>query len=139
MIIIDATDMIAGRLATVVAKKALLGEKISIINAEKAILTGNKEWILKRFQQKRNLGAPLIGPYFPKQSDRILKRIIRGMLPYKQAKGRTAFENIKCYVGVPEEFTGKEASKIENASIEKLPNTKFVQIGEISRLIGAKQ
>ena len=48
--IIDATNMIAGRIATHIAKKALLGEDIVILNSEKAVLTGNKDWLLSRFQ-----------------------------------------------------------------------------------------
>lgn len=137
--IIDATNMIAGRIATVAAKKALLCEEVIIINSEKAVLTGTKAWLLSRFQQKRNHGAALVGPYFPKKSERIMKRIIRGMLPYKESKGREAFARVKCYIGVPAEYEGKETQTIQGASVSKLPNTKYVELGELSKLIGAKQ
>lgn len=138
MKIIDATNKIAGRIATYVAKQALLGDDIIIINADKAIISGNKKWILQRFQQKRAMGAPLIGPYFPKRSDRILKRIIRGMLPYKQEKGKNAFDKIKCYVGEPSEFKDK-IIKDSISTIDKLPNARFMFLKDVSKLIGAKQ
>ena len=91
------------------------------------------------FQQKRNHGAALIGPYYPKNSDRIVKRMIRGMLPYKQEKGSQALARILCYDGVPSELADKEMTEIKGASINKLPSTKYVQLGVLSKLIGAKQ
>ena len=41
-IVIDATNATMGRLASYVAKQALLGKQIAIVNSEKAIITGNK-------------------------------------------------------------------------------------------------
>jgi large subunit ribosomal protein L13 len=139
MIIINATNLIAGRIATFAAKQPLLGQEISIVNAENAVMTGNRDWILARFKQKRDHGAPLIGPYYPKQSDRILKRMIRGMLPYKQKKGDIALKMIKCYIGTPNEFANKDTQDIKGASIDKLPTVKYMKLSEISKLIGAKQ
>jgi len=70
--IIDATNLILGRMATYVAKLALEGEKISVVNCSKAVVSGNKKQILKRFKQKRDMGAPLKGPYFPRYPERIV-------------------------------------------------------------------
>ncbi|MFT4311519.1 MAG: 50S ribosomal protein L13 [Candidatus Woesearchaeota archaeon] len=135
--IINAQDMIVGRLGTVVAKKALQGEEVSIVNAEKAVITGKKDQILARFKQKRQLGAPLIGPHFPKTSERILKRMIRGMLPYKKPRGREAFERIKCYKGIPKQFEGKKMETIEGAHVDKT-NARYITIQEVSKQLGAK-
>ena len=68
MTVIDAKDLVLGRLATAVAKRALLGESIDIVNCEKAIITGNKKTILKRYQQRRDRGIPTKGPFFPRRS-----------------------------------------------------------------------
>ena len=38
----DAEQMIVGRLGAKVAKAALLGEDVIIVNAEKAVITGDK-------------------------------------------------------------------------------------------------
>ena len=38
--IIDATDLVLGRMANQVAKRLLQGEEIQIVNAEKAIVSG---------------------------------------------------------------------------------------------------
>ena len=136
--IIDGTDLILGRLGTVVAKKALLGEKIDIVNCEKIVVTGDKKVVLARFKQKKDMGAPLVGPYFPRLADRLVRRSIRGMLPYKRGAGKDAFTNIMCYIGVPEEFKGKKLETIKEANVSKLPNMKYVRMGDISRFLGMK-
>ena len=40
--IIDAKDLIAGRMGAFVAKQLLLGETVDIVNAEKAVISGKK-------------------------------------------------------------------------------------------------
>ena len=134
--IIDAKELIVGRMATDVAKKAMLGEKIDIVNCDKAVITGRKEEILEKFKAKRERGIPLKGPYYPRTSDRIVRRIIRGMLPYKQEKGRNAFKNVMCYIGVPDKFKGQELTTNDNANVSRLKNIRFLTIGEISRFLG---
>ena len=42
-IVIDANELILGRLATQVAKKLLLGVEVQIINCEKAVISGTKK------------------------------------------------------------------------------------------------
>ena len=136
--IIDAKNLILGRMASFAAKKALLGEKIDIINAEESVITGDRKWILAHQIQKRDRGIPLKGPYFQRNADRFVKRTIRGMLPYKKPKGRKAYDNIKCYVGVPENLKGKAAETIQSANIIKVPNVKFIKVKELCRLLGGK-
>lgn len=131
-IFVDATNTIAGRLASFVAKKALLGYKVNVVNSEKAIITGSKEKILEDFINKLRLGRGVQkGPKISRTPDRILRRIIRGMLPWKRTRGREAFRRIKCFVGVPEAFKDKEILKLETKKIR----TKYITIGELSRLV----
>lgn len=137
MIVIDATDLILGRLAAYVSKQALLGETINIVNAEKAVITGKPESILAAQKRKREMGAPLIGPYYPRMPERIVKRAIRGMIPYKRPRGKEAFARIKCYNGVPEELKKEKMHTFANMNIEK-SRAKYVTIEEISRHFGAR-
>jgi len=130
--IIDAADMIVGRMGTVVAKKALLGETIDIVNCEKAIITGKRSFLISEFNRRQNLGT-FKGPFLPKMPDRFVKRIIRGMLPYKNERGLKAFKRIKCHIGVPDEFNGKEMSRIKEAHISKVKNLDYMNIAEICR------
>lgn len=133
--IIDATDLIVGRIATIAAKKALLGEKIDIINCEKAVMTGRSDSIIEKFKKKVKRGIPAQGPFTHRKPDRIVRRIIRGMLPYRQHKGREAFKRVMCYIGVPEDLKGKKAETIKEADISKITYLKYLTIEEISELL----
>ena len=136
--IIDATDAIAGRLSTVVAKKAILGEKIDIINSEKALISGPAENTYAAWKQKFDRGIPSKGPFIRRRPDQLLRRIIRGMLPYKQGKGEKAYKNIICHIGVPEEFKGKEAITLKEAHIRRLSIDKYATLEEISKHLGGR-
>ncbi len=133
--IIDAQNLIAGRLASQAVKKALLGEEVNIVNAEKAIITGAKKDIMKKYEAQRDRGEPFHGPFLPKTPDRFLKRMIRGMLSYKQGKGRTAFKRIKCYKGIPEGFQNKSFETITKANVSKIQNLKYMTIEQICQML----
>jgi large subunit ribosomal protein L13 len=137
MIVIDATDLVLGRMAAYAAKQALLGETISIVNAEKAVITGRPEMVLAQQKRKRDMGAPLIGPYYPRMPERIVKRTIRGMLSHKNPRGKDALARIKCYCGVPDALRNEKAQTFEHMNVHK-KHVKYVSIAEISRHFGAK-
>ncbi len=138
MTIIDADGLIMGRLASTVAKKLLAGEKIDIINAEKAVISGSKVTTLKEYDETLKRGKPEFGPYFPKRPDRILKRTVRGMLPYKRARGKDAMSRLKVYVGIPMELKDKESVRIAEASMDRLSSNKYLRLGDVSVKLGAK-
>jgi len=128
--IIDGKNAIMGRLASYAAKEALKGEEIVILNCNEIIITGNKEFIQKDFHEKRSkMGHGQRGPKHLRAGDRIVKRVIRGMLPnYREGRGREAFQRIKCYVGIPKEF--EHAKKIVGGKEEKI---KFSKVGEFTK------
>jgi large subunit ribosomal protein L13 len=138
MKIIDASNKILGRLATRVAKDLLLGETIVIVNSEKAVITGPKARVLAMYKQRRERGIPTRGPFFPKRPDMILKRTIRGMLPYKQEKGDAALKRLTCYVSVPSEFEGKEFAELKGADVSQSSSEKYVALATISKQLGAQ-
>jgi len=138
MQIIDATDTILGRMASYVAKRVLEGEEIVIVNCEKVIVSGNKENIFKEYKEKRDRGDRYKGPFYPRMPDRIVRRVIRGMLPYKTERGRKALSRVKTFIGVPQEYDGKEFVRLDNIKRENLKDMKYVYLYEISDYLGAK-
>ncbi|MFP3254984.1 MAG: 50S ribosomal protein L13 [Thermoplasmata archaeon] len=136
MKVIDATDHVLGRLSSRVAKMLLEGEEIVIINAEKSVVTGNKEFIYRDYLQKWQRGSVRKGPHYPRMPDRILRRTVRGMLPFKTSHGREAYRRLKVFIGVPENIDIKNAEKIEDAIYKKIRNK--VTLADISRYLGAK-
>ncbi len=138
MKIYDAENHILGRFASIIAKSLLKGEKIVIVNSEKAVLSGNPESKVEFYFERIRRGDPIHGPFFPKQPNEILRRTVRGMLPWDRTKGREAFKNLKVYVGVPEEFKNKTFEKIAVADASRL-KTKYITLEEISFAVGGKK
>ena len=68
----------------------------------------------------------------------LVKRTIRGMLPFKRARGREAFKNIKCHVGVPDNLKNEKYVMVESAGSEKL-GADYLKVKDICRAIGGKQ
>ena len=132
-LIVDARDCILGRVASEVAQRALDGERVAVVNAEDAVITGSEDDVMGTFEKRAELGSDR-GPYYPKRPDRIFKRTIRGMVPYKSTRGREAFENIRVYVGNPYD---EEGEVLEGTSLDRLSNIKFLHLGEVSENLGA--
>ena len=77
-----------------------------------------------------------LGPKYPRRPDDIFRRTVRGMLPYRKAHGRTAYKNLKVNVGVPVELEGQETVEVKEAQPKNI--TKSMQLGTVSKLLGAK-
>jgi len=133
-VVVDARDCIMGRVASKVAERAMNGETIAVVNAERAVITGSEDQITEKFKKRVDLGSDR-GPAYPRRPDGIFKRAIRGMVPYKETKGREAFENVAVYVGNP--YDDDDAELLEGTSLDRLSNIKFVQLDDLSESIGA--
>jgi len=138
MIILDANNQVLGRLAAYAAKQALLGEKIEIVNSEKAVITGTKQNVLARYKAKRSRGDPFHGPFISRNPEALLRRTIRGMLPHKQVKGLAAYKRVHCHKGIPEVYNGKEFKTVKGTDVSKMSNLKFMTLGEVSKLLGGR-
>ena len=137
-IIIDASNLILGRLASAAAKMALENKNVVIVNCEKCVITGSEKHILERYKKKRKMGDYTHGPFFPRMPDKIVRRAVRGMVNYKSDRGAKAFKRVRAYIGVPNEYQGKEITTIESADIKKVKSAKFITMERISKELGAK-
>ena len=132
-LVVDAKDCIVGRVASQVAERALDGERVAVLNTERAVITGSEEQLIEKYRTRRENGSDR-GPYYPKRPDMIAKRSIRGMLPYKRPHGREAFDRVRVYLGDPDDEDGEI---IEGTSLDRLSNTDFVELGEVVAKLGA--
>lgn len=135
---IDAENLILGRLAAMAAKKALLGDKVEIINCEKAVVSGNRSYLIARYLRRKKMGTHRKGPFYFTKPDMFVKRTIRGMLPHRQHKGRVALKNIKCHIGVAHGLNKSEYHSIESANVTKLRSTRYVYVSELCKMMGGK-
>ncbi len=140
MMIIDGEGCVLGRLASITSKNLLEGEEVVIINAEKIMLTGNKDWAYAKYKQRvdrASISNPRdLGPKYPRRPDDIFRRTVRGMIPYRKAHGRAAYKNLKVNVGIPKELEGQEVVEIKEAQPRNIQ--KSMELGTISKLLGAK-
>lgn len=136
--VIDASGLLVGRLATYAARAALHGKDVAVINCEHAVISGRRRTTIEEWKRRFVQGVPRKGPYIHRYPDRMVRRIIRGMLPYKAPRGRAAFERTMCYIGVPAEFKGVETVKFDDAQASKLPNTRAMTIGQLCKELGGE-
>lgn len=138
--IIDGEGRVLGRLASVVSKKLLEGEQITVLNADKILISGTKEWAYQKYKQRidrASISNPRrMGPKYPRRPDDIFLRTVRGMIPYKKSRGREAFKALKVYVGVPPEFQDAELSEIPETQPKNI--IKSIELGKVSQLLGSK-
>ncbi|BDZ71728.1 50S ribosomal protein L13 [Methanobacterium petrolearium] len=138
--IVDGEGLVLGRLASTVSKKLLAGERVTVLNAEKIIISGNRDWAYAKYKQRvdrASISNPRrMGPKYPRRPDDIFRRTVRGMLPHKQHKGREALKGLRVHVGIPQEFEKEEINEIKEAQPKNI--SKSVELGKISKLLGAK-
>jgi len=129
--IIDGTNLILGRLASIVAKRALLGDEIVIVNCDKVVITGTKDNVFEEYKVKTNRGNPFKGPFFPKIPDRIVRRTIRSMLPYRKPRGREAYKRVMCYLGIPKKYEKEKLETIKQASAQELKRYRYINLDKV--------
>jgi large subunit ribosomal protein L13 len=136
--LINADGLILGRMASNVAKKLLNGEKIIIVNAEKAIISGKKKSKVAEAKEFLEVGAPRRGPFHYRRPDRIMRKTVRGMLPFKKPKGKTALKKLKVFISVPEDLKDQQMITLKEAQAEKLKGPYFT-LAELAKEIGWNQ
>ncbi len=134
--VIDATNLILGRMAAKAAKQSLQGGAITIVNCEKAVVTGSRKSLFESYAKKFGVGQVNQGPYFPRRPDMLVRRTIRGMLPRKKPKGRAAFERVRCHIGMPANIKSEDAKTIPEASVERIKKASYITVNELCRHLG---
>ncbi|HEY3095056.1 MAG TPA: 50S ribosomal protein L13 [Nitrososphaera sp.] len=140
-IVVDATNCIAGRMCSHVSKLLLQGNRVAIVNAEKAMLSGNNRLktieLYKEHLEINSVTNPIHGPFHPRRPDTILSKMVRGMVPKRKSSGTVAFKRLRVYIGVPEEMKSTKVESFSDSKITK-PEAYYISVGEIAKQIGWK-
>ncbi|SRR3989344_4035860 len=139
MKVYNGEGQVLGRLGARVAKDILLGEEVRIVNSEKVVISGNK--VLTLAKEKQRLlwkGHPMRSQKHSRLPYLLVKRAIRGMLPWKTPRGKEAYHRLLCYNGLPAEFAHQSLIALEKNSFKKLPSLKYTTVGEVCKLLGGK-
>ena len=139
-IVVDVSSCIAGRVCSRVSKLLLQGNRVTIINSEKAMISGNRYKTIDDYKKRLEVSSitnPIHGPYHPRRPDRILTKMVRGMTPRKKSSGISAFRRLRVYIGIPVEFRSNEIKIFDDTKITK-PELYYITIGDIAKQIGWK-
>lgn len=111
MQVIDGNHLILGRASSRIAKSLLQGEEVHLVNAEKLIIIGNPQQIVEKYLQRRRIqhkGTPEFSPVWSKVPHMLVRRIVRGMLPWKSSHGKEAFRRLRVYSGNPKNLANPQ-------------------------------
>ncbi|MCL2871094.1 MAG: 50S ribosomal protein L13 [Coriobacteriia bacterium] len=126
-VLVDATDMVLGRLATRVAEILKgktkpqytphidVGDFVVVINAEKIRLTGNKAADKSYFSHSGYPGGLKEVSFermLEKHPERIIEKAVKGMLP-KNSLGRSMGKKLKVYAGPEHPHVAQNPQAIE--------------------------
>lgn len=139
-ILLDAQDTMLGRLASIVAKQALEGRMVHVVNVEKILISGNRRHVIeasKKFLEVGSVINPEHGPIHPRRPDNIFKRVVRGMLPWRKPRGKDAFRRIRAYHGFPESLRKTQTFDVSKAKATR-PSSFYVTLGDLARELGWK-
>uniref|UniRef100_T1J6X9 Large ribosomal subunit protein uL13 n=1 Tax=Strigamia maritima TaxID=126957 RepID=T1J6X9_STRMM len=142
-IVIDARGHLLGRLAAIVAKTILTGQRVVVVRCEGINISGNffrNKMKYLAFLRKRCNVNPARGPFHFRAPSKIFWRTVRGMVPHKTARGAEALRRMKMYDGVPPPYDKKKRMVVPSAlRILRLhPRRKYCYLGRLSHEVGWK-
>ena len=134
-ILIDAEDVVVGRLATFVAMRLRgkhrpdytphidCGDNVIIINADKVYFTGNKRSDKVYYRHtgyagglKETTAAKVLDGRFP---DRVMRKAVQRMLPKESPLARKQLSNLRVYAGSEHEHTAQNPEVIDFKSLSE--------------------
>jgi len=138
-IVVDATNHIAGRLSSNVAKLLKQGHRVSIVNCEKIMYSGTRTNLIKEYREFLEINSiinPKHGPVHYRRPDTIISKMIRQMLPHdRKPSGKESIKRLRAYIGSPKELKSFEKIQFEKAKIKKSASN-YTTMGELCRVIG---
>ena len=135
---VDAKDCIAGRMCSHISKLLLKGHHVRVVNAEKSRISGNRYKTIEIYKEYLEIASntnPIHGPFHPRKPDKIITRMVRGMLPKRKSSGLTALKRLRVYISIPPELKNTKLETFEDSKIRK-PASYFITLGELSKQIG---
>ncbi len=137
-LVVNGAGCIAGRVCSHVSKLLLKGNRVTIVNAEKAMLSGQRNRTIQLYKEHLEINSatnPIHGPFHPRRPDRILTKMVRGMMPKRKASGIEAFKRLRVYISIPDQLKNSTMESFEDSKITK-PVSYYITIGDLAKEIG---
>jgi large subunit ribosomal protein L13Ae len=143
-IVIDGKGHLLGRLASIVSKQILSGQKVQVVRCEEINVSGSffrNKLRYHAYLNKRHLVNPKkSGPFHFRAPSRILYKAIRGMVPHKTSRGAAALTRLALFEGVPP-AQDKVKKMVVPAALRVLrlkPGRKYCTVGRLGHEFGWK-
>ncbi|MCJ1442617.1 MAG: 60S ribosomal protein L16B [Stictis urceolatum] len=162
VVVVDGKGHLLGRLASIVAKQLLNGQKVVVVRCEALNISG--EFFRAKLPQMRvgfwayaDLNDTPVkyhaylrkmtrynptrgGPFHFRAPSRIFYKTVRGMMPHKTARGAAAMERLKVFEGVPPPYDKKKRMVVPQALrvLRLKPGRKYCTVGRLSHENGWK-
>merc|ERR1712127_495501 len=140
-VVIDGRGHLFGRLASIIAKEILNGQKVVVVRCEDINFSGSlyrAKLKYANFKRKATNSNPSHGPFHYRAPSKILWRGIRGMVPHKTARGAAALDRLKAFEGIPHPFDRKKRMVVPQALkvLRLRPERRFCRLGDLSHEYG---
>ncbi|KAL0821730.1 hypothetical protein ABMA28_005155 [Loxostege sticticalis] len=142
-IVIDGRGHLLGRLAAVIAKVLLEGNKVVVVRCEQLNISGNffrNKLKFMSFLRKRCNVNPARGPFHFRAPSKILWKTVRGMIPHKTERGKDALRRLRSYDGCPPPYDSRRRVVVP-AALRVFclkPGRKYCHVGRLSHEVGWK-
>jgi len=140
LIVVDATNCIAGRMCSRISKLLLNGNRVTVINAEKSMISGNRYKNIEEYKEHLEINSvtnPIHGPFHPRRPDTIITKMVRGMVPKRKTSGIEAFKRLRVYIGTPKDLDNVKVESFEDTKITR-PESYYITMGDVAKQIGWK-
>jgi large subunit ribosomal protein L13 len=139
-IVVDGSNCISGRLCSKVSKLLLQGNRVSVVNAEKVMVSGNKYEVIESYKKRLEVSSvtnPINGPFHPRRPDTIITKMIRGMVPKRKSSGIQSFKRLRVYIGIPDELKNSTMKTFDDAKITR-QESYYISMSDVAKQIGWK-
>merc|ERR1712232_12324 len=142
-ILIDGRGHLYGRLASIVAKELLAGQKIIVVRCNEMCISGSlvrNRVKYAQFRNKRMNTNPSHGPFHFKAPAKMFWRTVRGMVNQKTARGQAALGRLSTVDGIPHPYDEMKR-RVVPAALKVLrlkPFRNFTVLGELADSVGWK-
>ncbi|CAG8638594.1 4345_t:CDS:2 [Paraglomus occultum] len=143
VVVVDGKGHLLGRLASIVAKQILSGQRVVIVRAEEINVSGSffrNKIKYHKYLRKRMIVNPSRGPFHFRAPSRIFYKAIRGMVSHKTPRGAAALGRLKIFEGIPPPYD-KQKRMVVPAALRVLrlrPGRRYTNLGKISTEVGWK-
>ncbi|KAI9145781.1 60S ribosomal protein L16 [Paraphysoderma sedebokerense] len=143
VVVIDAKGHLLGRLASIVSKQILSGQKVVVVRCEEMNVSGSFFRNKLKYQahlRKRCIVNPKKGAFHFRAPSRIFYKAVRGMVPHKSPRGAAALSNLKVFEGIPPAYNKTKRMVVPEALrvLRLRPGRKYTTIKRISEEFGWK-